>query len=96
MADNVGSCDRHSNNLMENEVNLRRFVCYKCSDYENLLKEIINELSSAETIIKILKKELRSTRIIDNTCTRNQIVVEGPDKKTSYEGMGLNISKKQH
>ena len=81
MADSVSSYDSHSNNLTENEVNLHRFVCYKCSDYEEQLKEIVNELSSAETIIKILQKELRSTRTIDKTCTRNQIVAEGPDKK---------------
>jgi len=83
----------HSNNIMENKVNLYRFVCYKCSDYEDQLKEIINELSSAETIIKILQKELRSTRTIDNTCTRNQIVAEGPDKKPITKEWALIFPK---
>jgi len=66
---------------MENEVNVHQYVCNKCSDYEEQLKEVINELSSTEMIIKILQKELHSTRTIDNTCARNQIVTEGPSKK---------------
>jgi hypothetical protein len=83
MADSFGSHNSHSNisrENEENEVNLHRVVCYKCSDYEEQLKEAINELSSTETIIKILQKELRSTRTIDSTCARNQIVKEGPGK----------------
>jgi hypothetical protein len=55
MADSVASYDSHSNIYTENEANLHQFICYKCSDYEEQLKEVINELSSAETIIKILQ-----------------------------------------
>jgi len=81
MADSVSSYDSHSNISTDNEVTLHRYVCYKCSDYEEQLKEVINELSSAETIIKILQKHLRSITTIDNTCVRTHIVTEGPSNK---------------
>ena len=68
-------------------------VCNKCSEYEEQLKEVINELSSAETIIKILQKELHSTRTIDNTCARNQIVMGGPGKKPITKEWALITSK---
>jgi len=80
LVDSVGSYRNHSNISIENEVNLNHFVCYKCSNYEEKLKEVIDELSSAKMIIKILQIELHSTRTIENTCTRNQIATEGPGK----------------
>ena len=60
---------------------MNRFVCHKCGEYEEQLKQVINELSSAKTIIRILQKELCSTRNIGNMCVRNQIVTKGPGKK---------------
>jgi hypothetical protein len=80
MADSVGSYISHSNISAENEVNLNHSVCYKCSNYEEKLKEVIDELNSAETIIKILQMELHSTRTVENTFARNQIATEGPGK----------------
>ena len=81
MADSVSSYNRHSNISTNDEVTLHRYVCYKCSDYEEQLKEVITELSCAETIIKILQKELRSITTIHNKCARNHIVTEGPGNK---------------
>jgi len=72
---------------------LHRFVCHKCSDYEEQLNEVINELISTETIIKILQKQRRSTRITDNTCARNQIVTEGFGKKPITKEWALITSK---
>jgi hypothetical protein len=93
MVDRVGSSNTYSNISTESEVNLHRFVCNKCSDYEEQLKEVINELSSAETIIKILRKELLSTKTIDTRCTRNQIATEGPGKQPTTKEWALITSK---
>ena len=70
MTGSAGSYRSHSNISTVNEVNVHQHVCNKSSDYEEHLKEVINELSSAEMIIKILQKELHSTRTIDNTCAK--------------------------
>jgi hypothetical protein len=77
----------------ENEVNLNHFDCYKCRNYEEKLKEIIDELSSAETVIRILQTELHSTRTIENTCARNQIATEGPGKKPVTKEWALRTQK---
>ena len=81
MADSVSSYDSASNISTDNKVTLHRYVCYKCSDYEEQLKEVISELSSAEMIIKILQKDLRTITTIDHKCARNHIVTEGPGNK---------------
>jgi len=43
MADSGSSYDSHSNISTDNEVTLHRYVCYKCSGYEEQLREVINE-----------------------------------------------------
>jgi hypothetical protein len=93
MVESVVSYRSHSNISAENEVNLNHFVCYKCSNYEEKLKEVIDELNSAETIIKILQKELHSTRTIENTCARNQIATEGPGRKPITKEWALITTK---
>jgi len=80
MGNSVGSYPSHSNISTENKVNLNHFVCYTCSNHEEKLKEVIDELRSAETIIKILQMGLHTTRTIENTCAGNQIATEGPSK----------------
>jgi hypothetical protein len=80
MADSVGSCRNHANISTGKEVNSNLFVRCKCRNYEERLKEVVDELSSAKTIIKILQTQLHSTRTIVNTCARNQIASEGPGK----------------
>jgi hypothetical protein len=51
MAESVGSYNSHSRISTENGVYLHQIVCNNCSEYEEHLKEVINEFSSAETII---------------------------------------------
>jgi len=81
MADQADSHNSHSNSLTNSEVSLHKSICKKCSEYEELLKEATNELSTAETVIKLLQEELRSTRPIYSTPTNNQIVMEGSDRR---------------
>jgi hypothetical protein len=66
---------------MNSEVSLHRSTCNKCNEYEEQLKEATNELSTAETIIKILQKKLLSKRPTDSMPMNNQIVMEGLDKR---------------
>jgi hypothetical protein len=63
------------------------------SKREEKLKEVIDELRSAETIIKILQMGLHSTRTIENTCARNQIATEGPSKTPITKEWALRTPK---
>jgi len=43
-------------------------ICKKCSAYESQLKEVLEELESAKTIINILQRELPTNTTTKNTC----------------------------
>jgi hypothetical protein len=81
MADSADTYNSHSNLFTNSEVSLHKSTCKKRNEYEEQLKEATNELSTAETVIKILQEELLSTRPIDSTPTNNQIVMEGSDER---------------
>jgi len=44
------------------------YICKKCSAYESQLKEVLEELKSAKTIINILQRELPTNTTTKDTC----------------------------
>ena len=56
MAKGVVSNCFSSHVLSNNRGNVNEFTCNKCSVYESRLKEALDELGSARTIIDILQK----------------------------------------
>jgi len=96
MADCADTYNSHSKFLTNSEVSLHKSTCKKCNEYEEQLKEATNELSTAETVIKILQEELLSTGPIDSTSTNNQIVMEGSNKRIITKDWTFITSKKQH
>jgi len=85
MADSDDSCESYSNTSTINKVNANTSVCLKCSNYEDKLKEVNDELKSAEMIIQILQTELQSTRAMDTACKTNQIDISEQGKNQTAE-----------
>jgi hypothetical protein len=85
MADSDDSCESYSNTSTINKVNENTPVCLKCSVYEDKLKEVNDELKSAEMIIHILQTELQSTRLMDTANKINQIDIGEPGKNQTAE-----------
>jgi hypothetical protein len=99
MADSEGSCEKYSNISTVNTVNVNTTVCLECINYEEKLKQVNNELKSAEMIIQILQTELQSPRTMDTSCKINQIDTGEQDKnQTADKWNGVYVktnSKKQ-
>jgi hypothetical protein len=58
MADGVFSNVTPTELLLQSPGNTEENTCRRCNDSETQLKEALNELSSAQTIINILQNEL--------------------------------------
>ena len=65
--------------------NKEEIVCERCCDLEIQLKEVLNELSSAQMIIDILQKELLLFKTITTTCTEDQISRKEPGNKPTTD-----------
>jgi hypothetical protein len=70
MADAVYVSDAVSNFLLNSLVNKEEYTCGNCRDRENKMKEALNKLRLAQTIISILQNELILTST--TTCTVNR------------------------
>jgi len=66
MADCVATGDSSLYVLPLIKDRISEYICKKCSAYESQLKEVLEELESAKTIINILQRELPT-----NTTTKN-------------------------
>jgi hypothetical protein len=69
--------------LIKNKIS--EYICKKCSAYESQLKEALEELESARTIINILQKELLTTTTTKNTCGRDCVPAQGALKQTNIK-----------
>ena len=47
---------------------ISEYICKNCSVYESQLKEVLEELESTRAIIDILRREVPTTTITENTC----------------------------
>jgi hypothetical protein len=77
MADGVVPSGVSSHILPKNRGNIKEYVCTKCSVYETQLKEVLDELGSANMIIDILQKELLTTTATKNTHGNDLASTEG-------------------
>jgi len=71
--------------LLNGTGNKEEIVCERCSVSEIQLKEVLNELSSAQVIIDILQKELLLFKTITTLCTEDQISTKEPSNKPTTD-----------
>jgi hypothetical protein len=99
MADAICASVASPNLLLNGSGNEDAYVCERCRDCETQLKEVLDELSSAQTIINILQNELLLSKASQTTCAENQSPTEGPCSKPNSEVWTLaaynNIVKSQ-
>ena len=62
---------------MKNSCSIKDYVCNKCSVYETQLKEVLDELRSAQLIINILHKELLTASSTKNAHGNDLASTEG-------------------
>jgi hypothetical protein len=72
-----------SNFLLNSPVNEEEYTCGRCRDRETQLREALNELRSAQTIISILRNDL----ILASTtsCTVNRPHTDEPNSDPDIE-----------
>jgi len=92
MAANVFTGVASSNILLNVPGNEDEFVCERCGDRETQLKEALDELSSAQTIISILQNELLIPKASTSTCVEDQFPTEGPGSNPNTEVCTLAAS----
>jgi hypothetical protein len=85
MADTVFSSVVLSNLLLNNPANKEEYTCGRCRDHETQLKEALNELSSAQTIISILQNELILAKTSTTTCIVNRSHTDEPNSEPDAE-----------
>jgi len=85
MAESKCSRAASSSLLLNGTGNKEEIVCERCCDREIQLKEVLNELSSAQMIIDILQKELLLFKTITTTCTEDQISTKEPGNKPTTD-----------
>jgi hypothetical protein len=73
--------------------NINESVCKKCSEYETQLKEVLDELGLAQTVIKILQKELPTSTTIKNAYGNDLVSKEGFGKQVNTRVWTLVTSK---
>jgi len=81
-----------SNFLLKVSGNEDECVCERCRERESQLKEAMDELNSAQTIINILQKELLLFKASTTTCADDQFPTEGPCSKPNAEVWTLAAS----
>jgi hypothetical protein len=77
MADYVRTGDSSPHVLPLTKDKISEHICKKCSAYESQLKEVLEELESARTIIDILQREVPTTTTTETTC----------DEQTNMDGL---------
>ena len=85
MADTIWSSVASSNFLLNDSGNEDEYVCERCRDRETQLKEALDKLSSAQTIINILQNELLLSKASTTTCVEDQFATERPCRKPNTE-----------
>ena len=85
MADSICSSVTSSKFLLNGSGNEDEYVCERCCDRETQLKEALDELSSAQTIIIILQNELLLSKASTTTCAGDQFPTEGTCSKPNTE-----------
>jgi len=85
MAESKCSRPASSSLLLNGTGNKEEIVCERCCDREIQLKEVLNELSSAQMIIDILQKELLLSKTITTMCTEDQISTKEPGNKPTTD-----------
>jgi len=89
MADAVCSSVASPKFLLYNSGNEDEYVCERCKR-ETQLKEALEGLSSAQTIISILQNKLLLSKASTTTCTVNLPPTEGPSSKPNTEEWTLS------
>ena len=69
--------DVSSHILLKSRGNIKEYVCKKGSVYETQLKEDLDELGEAQTIINILQKELLTSMSTKNLHGNDLVSTEG-------------------
>jgi len=85
MADAICSSVASSNVLLYSSGNEDEYVSERCCKRETQLKEALDELISAQTIISILQNELLLSKALTTTCAVNLFPTEGPCSKPNTE-----------
>ena len=104
MADCNGSGSASSTHLLRSTGNEIDYVCKSCKDRESQLKEALDELSSAQTIITILQNELQTYRASAATCEVNLTIAEEAHNKprtdewtaTTYRSNNVKLRERRN
>jgi len=93
MEDGAVGSDVSSHILSKSIGNINESVCKKCSEYETQLKEVLDDLGSAQTIIEILQKELPTSTTTKNAYGNDLFSKEGFGKQVNTRVSTLVTSK---
>ena len=93
MAVSIETSAALSNFLLNGTGNEDEFVCERCRVSETQLKEALDELSSAQTIISILQNELLASKTSTSMYTEDHSSTERPGNKPTPEVWTLLLSK---
>jgi hypothetical protein len=83
MADSGVCSDDSAHTISKNKGNISESDCKRCSEYETQLKEVLEELDSAWTIIEILQNELLTSTTAKNAHGNGPVSTEGFKKQVN-------------
>jgi len=85
MAATKSSSIASSSTFLNRSGNKDDLVCERCRDREIQLKEVLDELSSAQVIIDILQKELLTSKAVTSTCAEQQFSTKEHSSNSTTE-----------